>query len=173
MVLFAVTGINLHIQTGGTLFDMMDQKSAGVHMPGHGTTVDAMLQSAREAVPGATTMRISFWNDKRPVLVQMRFPEDHTPAGRTAVTLDPRTGEVLTAVSSRTAPLVYTALVQWNREIHTGTVFGLPSKVVMALCSFLLSVLAFTGPMIWINKKVKRLRGRRTSVARQQELVTS
>ena len=27
-------------------------------------------------------MRVSFWDDKRPVLVQMRFPEDHTPAGQ-------------------------------------------------------------------------------------------
>jgi hypothetical protein len=124
MALFAVTGINLHLQTDGGLFDMMDAKAAPVNLPGHGVTADGMLQAAAEAIPGARLMRISFWGGRRPVLVQMRFPEDHTPAGRSAVTLDPQTGRVLTAVTSRTAPVLYTALVQWNREIHTGVSFA-------------------------------------------------
>jgi hypothetical protein len=89
MFLFAVTGVNLHIQTGGALFDMMDAKASAVNLPGHGTTADGMLRAASEAVPGARPMRISFWDDKRPVLVQMRFPEDHTPAGRTNGHLEP------------------------------------------------------------------------------------
>lgn len=154
MLGFAITGINLHIQTGGTLFDMMDAKASAIHLAGHGTTADGMIEAAREAIPGARVMRISFWNDSRPVLVQMRFPEDHTPAGRTNVTLDSRTGAVLTAVSSRTAPLLYTALVEWNREIHTGTVFGWPSRIAASLCSLLLGVLAFSGSMIRVNKKL-------------------
>lgn len=158
MFLFAVTGLNLHIQTGGTLFEMMDAKASPVKLPGHGTTADQLLQTAQEAVPGAQSMRISFWDDKRPVLVQMRFPEDHTPAGRTSVTLDPRTGAVLKVVSSRTAPLVYTALVQWNREIHTGTMFGWPSRILVSFLSFLLSVLAISGVMIYLNQKLTRRR---------------
>jgi uncharacterized iron-regulated membrane protein len=167
MFLFAITGINLHIQTGGTLFDMMDAKAAPVHLAGHGVTADGMIEAAREAIPGARVMRISFWNDKRPVLVQMRFPEDHTPAGRTNVTLDPRTGEVLTAVSSRTAPFIYTALVQWNREIHAGTIFGWPSRIVTAIFSLLLSVLAATGSLIWINKQWFAWRSRRLQTSRK------
>ncbi len=67
MLGFAVTGINLHIQTGGTLFDVMDAKASPIHLSGHGTTADAMIQSDREAIPGARVMRISFWNDARPV----------------------------------------------------------------------------------------------------------
>jgi uncharacterized iron-regulated membrane protein len=158
MFLFAVTGLNLHIQTGGTLFEMMDAKASPVDLPGHGTSADELLQTAREAVPGAQTMRISFWDDKRPVLVQMRFPEDHTPAGRTSVTLDPRTGAVLKVVSSRTAPLIYTALVQWNREIHTGTMFGWPSRILASGLSFLLSALAISGVTIYVNRTLARRR---------------
>jgi hypothetical protein len=89
---------------------MMDAKASAVSLPGHGTTADGMLQAASQAIPGARPKRISFWDDKRPVPVQMRFPEDHTPAGRSNVTLDLLTGKVLTAVSSRSAPVVYTAL---------------------------------------------------------------
>lgn len=166
MALFAITGINLHLQTGGGLFAMMDAKSTTVDLPGHGVTADAMLQSAAEAMPGALLMRISFWGGKRPTLVQMRFPEDKTPAGRSAVTLDPQTGRVLTVVSSRTAPLRYTALVEWNRELHTGVIFGRPSQAVVAVLSFLLSVLALTGAWIWINRKVGAARGRRIAAAR-------
>jgi uncharacterized iron-regulated membrane protein len=161
MALFAITGINLHLQTGGGLFAMMDAKSTPVDLPGHGVTADAMLQSAAEALPGARPMRISFWGGKRPTLVQMRFPEDKTPAGRSAVTLDPITGRVLTVVSSRTAPLLYTALVEWNRELHTGVIFGRPSQAVASALSFLLSVLALTGACIWINRKLAAARGRR------------
>jgi uncharacterized iron-regulated membrane protein len=161
MALFAVTGINLHLQTGGGPFDMMDAKAAPVNLPGHGVTADGMLQAAAEAIPGARLMRISVWGGRRPVLVQMRFPEDHTPAGRSAVTLDPQTGRVLTAVSSRTAPVLYTALVQRNREIHTGVIFGLPSQIIASVISSLLGVLALSGTWIRFNRKLAAARGRR------------
>jgi len=173
MLLFAVTGLNLHIQTGGTLFQMMDAKATTVHVPGHGTSVDELLQTAREMAPGAEAMRISFWNDQRPVLVQLRFPEDHTPAGRTNVTLDQHTGAVLSVVSSRTAPIVYTALVQWNRELHTGTILGWPSRVLMSFYSLLLSLLAATGPIIWANKKMAAIRGRRLAAERLRVRMTA
>jgi uncharacterized iron-regulated membrane protein len=156
MAAFAVTGINLHLQTGGGLFAMMDAKSTPIDLPGHGVTADGMLQSAAEALPGARLMRISFWGGKRAVLVQMRFPEDKTPAGRSAVTLDPQTGRVFTVVSSRTAPLLYTALVEWNREIHTGVMFGAPTQAVVCVLSFLLSILALSGAWIWINSQIVR-----------------
>jgi len=165
MALFAITGINLHLQTGGGLFAMMDAKSTPVDLPGHGVTADALLQSAAEALPGARLMRISFWGGKRATLVQMRFPEDKTPAGRSAVTLDPESGRVLTVVSSRTAPLLYTALVEWNREIHTGMMLGRPSQAMVSVPSLLLSVLALTGAWIWINRKLVA-RGRQIAAER-------
>ena len=156
MFLFAITGLNLHLQTGGGLFSIMDNAAEPVGLPGHGISAGQLLQTAAEAVPGAEPMRISFWSDGRPVLVQMRFPEDHTPAGRTSVTLDPRTGAVVKAISSRKAPLWYVALVQWNREIHTGTIFNTPSQAIASLLSFLLAVLAASGTAIWASRKLAR-----------------
>ncbi len=60
----------------------------------------------------------------------------------------------MTAVSSRTAPLLYTALVEWNRELHTGTSFGWRSRILAAFCSLLLGLLALSGSMIWINARL-------------------
>jgi uncharacterized iron-regulated membrane protein len=53
------------------------------------------------------------------LFIYQRFPEDKTPAGRSFMTTDPHNGAVLKVGSSRAAPLLETALVEWTREIHT------------------------------------------------------
>jgi uncharacterized iron-regulated membrane protein len=157
---FAVTGLGLHYQTG-KLLDLLNTPKAATTMPGHGTSIEGMLAAAREALPGARIPRLLLPEKKGDtVFLYMRFPEDKTPAGRSFTTLDPKTGAVLSVGSSRTAPLLQTALVQWTREIHTGTLFGLPSKLLASFCALLLSVLALTGPFIWLNKLRAAARGR-------------
>lgn len=158
---FAVTGLSLHYQTG-KLLDLLNTPSSATTMPGHGTSIEGMLQTAREALPGATIPRLLL-SEKQgdPIFLYMRFPEDKTPAGRSFTTLDARTGSVLSVGSSRTMPVMQTALVQWTREIHTGTLFGLPSKILVSFCAILLTVLAFTGPLIWVNKLRAAAKGRK------------
>jgi uncharacterized iron-regulated membrane protein len=161
MFMFAVTGLSLHYQTG-KLLDLLNTPRAATAMPGHGTTIEGMMATAREALPGAEIPRLLLPEKKGdPVFMYMRFPEDRTPAGRSFITMDPRTGAALSVGSSRTAPLAQTALVQWTREIHTGTILGLPTKILAALFALLLPVLAVTGPFIWINKQRALARGRK------------
>jgi len=158
---FAVTGLGLHYQTG-KLLDLLNTPKSATAMPGHGTTIEGMLATAREALPGAAIPRLLLAEKKGdPVFLYMRFPEDKTPAGRSFITLDPRTGAVLSVGSSRTAPLLQTALVQWTREVHTGTLFGLPSKILAVIFALLLTVLAITGPLMWLNKLRAAARGRK------------
>src|ERR1019366_165531 len=158
---FAVTGLGLHYQTG-KLLDLLNTPKAAITMPGHGTSIEGMLATARETLPGAAIPRLLLSEKKGdPVFLYMRFPEDKTPAGRSFTTLDPKTGAVLSVGSSRTAPLMQTALVQWTREIHTGTLFGLPSKVLAVCFALMLSVLALTGPLMWLNKLRAAARGRK------------
>lgn len=161
MFAFAVTGLSLHYQTG-KLLDLLNTPKAAVTMPGHGTTIEGMMATAHEALPGADIPRLLLSEKKGdPVFLYMRFPEDKTPAGRSFTTLDPKTGAVLSVGSSRTAPLMQTALVQWTREIHTGTLLGLPSKMLAVCFALLLTVLAITGPLMWINKLRAAARGRK------------
>jgi uncharacterized iron-regulated membrane protein len=167
MFAFAITGLGLHYQTG-KLLDLLNTPRNAVSMPGHGTSIEGMMQTAREALPGAAIPRLLLSEKKGdPVFLYMRFPEDKTPAGRSFVTLDPRTGAVLSVGSSRTAPLVQTALVQWTREVHTGTLFGVASKVAVVCFALLLAVLAVTGPLIWITKLRAAAAGRRAVRARK------
>jgi uncharacterized iron-regulated membrane protein len=172
MLAFAVTGLGLHYQTG-KLLKLLNTSQTAHTMPGHGTSVEGMLQSAREALPGAAIPRLLL-PDKAgdPVFIYQRFPEDKTPAGRSFTTIDPHTGTVLSVGSSRTAPLLETALVQYTREIHTGTILGLPTKILAVFFSLLLTVLALTGPLIWFNKQRASARGRRALQSRKAAQAT-
>jgi uncharacterized iron-regulated membrane protein len=164
---FAVTGLSLHYQTG-KLLDLLNTPQSATTMSGHGTSIEGMLATAREALPGAAIPRLLLSEKKGdPVFLYMRFPEDKTPAGRSFITLDPKTGAVLSVGSSRTAPLMQTALVQWTREIHTGTLFGLPSKIVAVCFAVMLSILALTGPLMWLNKLRAAARGRKALLEHQ------
>lgn len=166
---FAITGLGLHYQTG-KLLDLLNKPSAAAAMPGHGTTIEGMMQTAREALPGAEIPRLLLSEKKGdPVFMYMRFPEDKTPAGRSFTTLDPKTGAVLSVGSSRTAPLLQTALVQWTREIHTGTILGTPTKIVVVCFALGLTVLAITGPLIWWIKQRAIWHGKKVHRKKRQE----
>ncbi|MDQ2834525.1 MAG: PepSY domain-containing protein [Acidobacteriota bacterium] len=166
MFAFALTGIGLHYQTG-KLLKLLNRPDNAIVRPGHGTSIEAMLQTARETLPGAEIPRLLL-SEKAgdPVFIYQRFPEDKTPAGRSFTTLDPRTGNILSVGSSRTTPPMQAALVLYTREIHTGTLLGLPTRVLAALLGFCLPVLAITGPIIWINKQRAKWHGRRVLVKR-------
>ena len=173
MFAFAVTGLGLHYQTG-KLLDLLNTASAAKSMPGHGTSIEGMLATARETVPGAAIPRLLLPEKPGdPVFLYQRFPEDKTPAGRSFTTLDPKTGAVLSFGSSRNAPLLQTALVQWTREIHTGTILGRPTQIAASLFSLLLSVLAVTGPLIWWNTRRAAASGRRALEKRRQQAVSA
>lgn len=161
MLAFAATGIGLHMQTG-KLTDFMNTPGTAVSMAGHGTSVEGMLLTAHQALPGAEVPRLLYPDHSgQPVFLYMRFPEDRTPAGRSFVTIDPHTGAVLSVGSSRNAPLLKTAFIQWTREIHTGTLFGLPSRILAVVFALCLAVLSITGPFLWWNKLRAAANGRR------------
>ena len=57
-------------------------------------------------------------------------------------------GVVMSVEHSRTAP-DGRRVATLNRAIHTGDIFGLPSKIVMSIASIMAPVQLFTGVMLW------------------------
>lgn len=170
MFTFAITGLGLHYQTG-KLLDLLNTPKSAASLPGHGTTIEGMMQTAREALPGAVIPRLLLAEKKGdPVFLYVRFPEDKTPAGRSFVTLDAKTGTVLSVGSSRTAPLLQTALVQWTREIHTGTILGTPTKILAVCFALMLALLAVTGPLIWWIKQRAIWHGKKMHRQKQRDM---
>jgi uncharacterized iron-regulated membrane protein len=39
-----------------------------------------------------------------------------------------------------------------NRAIHTGDIFGLPSRIILSVSSLMLVVMVITGMVIWWKK---------------------
>jgi uncharacterized iron-regulated membrane protein len=118
-------------------------------------TPDRALEIARAALPGAAPFEINVPAPKEPYEIRLRFPEDRTPGGRSTVLIDPYTGKVLFSQGSRTAP-AGARLVIANRAIHTGDIFGIPSKVLMSLASVMLVVQVVSGVLMWWKRKIRR-----------------
>ena len=121
-------------------------------------TPDQAMNIARETLPGATPFSINVPGAKGSYQVRSRYPEDRTPGGRSRVIIDQYTGAVLFSEGSRTAP-AGTRMVIANRAIHTGDIFGLPSKTVMAIASFALVLQVISGLMIWLKRTKRSGRG--------------
>ena len=120
---------------------------------------DSLVNSAHSAVPGAPVLLLLL-RPKSPVMVFLRYPEDHTPGGRSRVYLDRYRGTVLRATNTRTAE-PGTKLMNLERSLHTGDVFGGVTQVIWFLASLVLASQAVTGIMMWWNGRA----GRRASSA--------
>ena len=166
MLVFAVTGIVIHWDEEARTFlnKAMHEEEAQIpkgSIASKATTrigPDALLAAANNAVPGARATSIQGLGANAPVRISMKFPEDRTPAGRTNLYLDPFTGEILSQQTSRTAPLGTRIVKLWNREVHTGDIFGWPTRILACMASFTLPLLAITGPLIWLGRVRRRRR---------------
>jgi uncharacterized iron-regulated membrane protein len=131
-------------------------------------TPDAALQAAKEALPGATPVSfVSPDGPKGSYTVATRFPEDLTPGGRSWVVVDQYSGKALFIENSRTAVPGTKTIIE-NRAIHTGDIWGYPTKIIMSLSSLLLVLQAVTGYYMWWKKvrlKTKELDSERAVVA--------
>jgi uncharacterized iron-regulated membrane protein len=120
-------------------------------------TPDQAIEIARNAIPGTFPFQINAPGPKGAYQIRSRFPEDLTPGGRSRVIVDQYSGAVLFAEGSRTAP-AGSRIVIANRAIHTGDIFGIPSKFLMSLASLMAVAQVVTGVVMWW----KRTRARRS-----------
>lgn len=109
---------------------------------------DQAMEIARQAIPGTMPFQINVPGPRNTYQIRSRFPEDRTPGGRSSVVVDQYTGKVLFAEGSRTAPMGSRMVIQ-NRAIHTGDIFGIPSKAVMSLACLMMVVQAVSGVCMW------------------------
>lgn len=115
---------------------------------------DQLLSIAEKNAPGAKVTVIQMAAEpQKPVRVIMKYPEDHTPAGRTQVYLDAYSGKVRMLVDTRSASLGFKLMRLWNRQVHTGDIFGWPTQALALVFSLALTVMAITGPMLWYKRK--------------------
>jgi len=130
---------------------------------GKSITPDEAMAIAAKEIPGATPSFLIVPRGKQPYRISSRFPEDRTPGGRTRLVIDPYSGKVLFKMDSRTGPGGY-RLVNLNRAIHTGDIFGLASKTVMSLASLIMALQLVTGVVMWWKRRTANRKARRATV---------
>jgi uncharacterized iron-regulated membrane protein len=128
---------------------------------------DKAAQLGRAALPGAFVRRVSLPPPGTAAYhLGMQFPEDRTPGGRSRVVVDQYSGQALEVRSSRTAPLG-AKIIDLKRSLHTGDVFGAPSRALAFVVSLMLAGQVVTGFLIWWKpgKFAAASRSRRSPVA--------
>jgi uncharacterized iron-regulated membrane protein len=109
-----------------------------------------------DPVAGAAATPLQL-RDMAPTVARLtlKFPEDHTPNGRSILLIDRCTGRAAFAISTRSAPVSYLYPREWNRELHTGDIFGWPSLALAFVFSLCLCVMGVTGPLVWLMKNLE------------------
>jgi uncharacterized iron-regulated membrane protein len=116
-------------------------------------TLDEAVAIAEKALPGAFASNVNVPAGPRAVYrILKKFPEDRTPAGRSRVYVDQFSGAVLLVENTRTAPLG-TRILNLKRSVHTGDIFGAPTKVLYCVVSAGIALQAITGVLIWLGTR--------------------
>ncbi|MBS1530978.1 MAG: PepSY domain-containing protein [Bacteroidetes bacterium] len=115
-------------------------------------SADSACHIAQRAIPGATPFDIFMFGKDQAYYIRSRFPEDLTPGGRSTVIINSYTGKVMYAVGSRTAP-GGTRLINLTRAIHTGDIFGIPSKLIGLVVCLALALQIFSGLKMWYMRR--------------------
>lgn len=169
LLLFAATGMVIHwdgeTQAALRRFDAAPsidpQTVRAKPAPGQPLDPDRLVAIATGELPGAIPSSMqNLGGTTAPVRINLKYPEDGTPAGRSIVLIHPVTGEILWRQSSRTGPLSMRVAKLWNREIHTGDIAGWPTRVLACVASLGLALLVVTGPFLWWARHRKGSQGR-------------
>ncbi len=166
LMFFAITGMVIHWEGAAARWiSYVTREPAEEPMPKPSTpapgvipiTPDQALATAERAAFGAQPSFMELAMEPGDAIrIVLKFPEDHTPAGRTSVFLDPYTGKILSFHNTRTASFSFNFTRMWNREIHTGDIFGWPTRILACIFSLSLPLMAITGPLIWWNRQRQR-----------------
>lgn len=120
-------------------------------------TLDALLERAEAALPGAETVVVQLpQTPTAPYTVRKRLPGEWHPNGRSVVHLDQYSGAVLQVEDALRAP-AGTRLVGLLYPLHTGRLAGDLTRVVHLFVGLAPGLLFTTGLLMWRQ----RVRGRR------------
>jgi uncharacterized iron-regulated membrane protein len=165
LVLIVVTasGLVIHYETLSTAIDKLNQNPppAPPTQPAPDSAAtpisyDRAAQAATAALPGAVVISVSIQpSPKAPVTVGMRFPEDHTPGGRSRVILDRYRGTVLSVANTRTAE-VGTRINNARRSLHTGDIYGKTTEGIWFAAVLAMVAQIVTGLLMWWNGRPAR-----------------
>jgi len=160
VVMFALAGTGLLIEVQTPLYWITNARPQLESLPRstppsdatgnvHAPDLDGFILAADKAVPNLQTYQINL--PQRPRSPVQVLKQTAGTRARTTVYLDRYDGHVLRVDDSHTRSRALQAH-NVNLAIHTGTIMGLPGRIVVSLSSLMLVVSAITGFIIWWQK---------------------
>ena len=118
-------------------------------------SADDAVSLARHLLPGATPIWVVMpGRGDSHYMVKMRFPEDRSFNGSSAIWLDRFSGRATRIWNSRTDSLG-SKLNRLSREAHTGDALGYSGKLIACFMSLALVLQVLTGICMWRKKRAK------------------
>jgi uncharacterized iron-regulated membrane protein len=122
---------------------------------------DLALESVKQRFPTARPSSIGWDLASGRYSILFHLPGDLSPSGENWAFVDIVSGQVaglkVTATSS-----AGDRLLTWIFPLHTGTAFGMPGRIVIALAGVVLVGMTLTGFYVWLFKWRMRRRARMT-----------
>lgn len=121
----------------------------------HPLDPDELLRRAEAEVPGHTPFAIQFYARARPAfIVQFLGRPGELPG---MVSLDPITGRVLRMRAPQPLSAAERFVVRTMHKVHTGEIWGAPSRYVAGAIGLALAALAVTGPLIFFLRRKRTI----------------
>lgn len=128
--------------------------STAANPDGHRVSVDTVIHSAEQSLPGAiaAAVEMPLPNPHAVFRIQLAFPEDGSPAGRSVVFIDQFSGDTLAVESSREGRIAerYGDL---QLSLHTGAVGGTTTRWIALLTCIALVMQIWSGYVLWWKRK--------------------
>ncbi len=115
-------------------------------------TAGRAIEIAHGAIAGASLAGVQVpLNPKAVWTILLRVPEETSEAVHSSAAIDQFSGKVLQVRNFLTDSQGYRA-IRFNRSLHTGDIWGLPSHILVSASSLLLVAMVVTGLVIWWKK---------------------
>ena len=114
---------------------------------------DQMRQIVAESRPGIRFTEMRVTNDGGGVVIFTYRMPGPAPSPTTMVVVNPQNGRIQELADPKDATLPEKIVRVWVRQIHTGEIYGRPTRWIAGFFSFMLALLAVTGPAIWWNRR--------------------
>lgn len=112
-------------------------------------TLEAALRVADAALPGARAATITIpANADGSIRVTKKYPNEASPTGRSRVYVDQFSGKLLSVEDARLDSLG-TRITRLTRPIHTGAIYGWPTRIVALVGGLMVMLQVVTGFSMW------------------------
>jgi uncharacterized iron-regulated membrane protein len=122
--------------------------------PGGGSaeiTPDQAVAIASAQLPGAVAYRVQMPRYGGVYVVALTYSDNRIASASNSISIDPWSGKTVAAnLSSSLTPRE--RFMATNEAIHTGNIFGMPTRIIAALASILLPLQVGSGLWIWMRR---------------------